>query len=100
MCKTLLFKGKMRRVKLCFIKVRVKVFLPHAMWRYGGRNLQLHLYIISALDRDAEPHATAAWPTVPYAGVGGKQNRFGRFRQQENLLPLPGIEPQTIQSIT
>jgi hypothetical protein len=49
-------------------------------------------------------HASVALPTgknpAAHWRLDGPQNWCGRFGEQKNLLPLPEVDPQTVQALS
>ena len=64
---------------------------------------KLHSFLNSALDKGEwltlrpARFNTGKEPLYPLNGrVGGLQSWFGRFGEEENLLPIPGFQPRTV----
>jgi hypothetical protein len=76
-----------------------KVAPVHAIKLYWGAEVQLYIFLISALDVSGKPHS----PVDSYPGknhgthwkwrLGGPQSRYWCFGEEKNVLPLQGFEP-------
>jgi hypothetical protein len=52
------------------------------------------------MEASGKHHAPTALPPGKDTGtLGGPQNRWGPFREEQNILALIGSEPRNIQSV-
>ena len=91
----------------CKIKNNYELYINvwlslHAPCRHRNAVVQLHSFLTLALDRGVSFTlylCTNRSPHLLNRRLGGPQSWSGRFGEEKNLLPLPGIEPHITQSL-